>query len=283
MAEMVAPATGIDRVIQRVITRFDARAEFIRELIVEGTREGLAAARGRGVRFGRPPALTAEQIRHARDLLTRPDNTVSSIARLLGVSRATIYKYFPELPPRPGLLRPSPGRQWELRGSDVAGRLWLGGRRARRGADGHLYGVAACGVQVHVGIAAGVGPVAVRCPVAGGGGDRPVRLVGVHVDVVVAVAGVVGSAGGAPGPAPPAPLPRPRFFSAVSQSAAMASCAAVRLTRPSQTAAFRASSTLSFGFGVGGYSGHKLVASLLPPSSSGTRWSSSVRSDWGVP
>jgi DNA invertase Pin-like site-specific DNA recombinase len=56
----------------------------------QGTREGLDAARGRGARLGRPPVLTAEQIRHARDLLTRPDNTVSSIARLLGVSRATI-------------------------------------------------------------------------------------------------------------------------------------------------------------------------------------------------
>jgi predicted transcriptional regulator len=44
--------------------------------------------------------MTAEQIRHARDLLTRPDNTVSSIARLLGVSRATIYKYVPKLPAR---------------------------------------------------------------------------------------------------------------------------------------------------------------------------------------
>ena len=41
--------------------------------------------------------MTAEQIRHARDLLNRPDNTVSSIARLLGVSRATIYKYVPEV------------------------------------------------------------------------------------------------------------------------------------------------------------------------------------------
>jgi len=41
--------------------------------------------------------MTAEQIRHARNLLTRPDNTVSSIARLLGVSRATIYKYVPEV------------------------------------------------------------------------------------------------------------------------------------------------------------------------------------------
>ena len=80
---------------------FAALAEFIRELIVEGTHEATPdAARARGVRLGRPPAMTAEQIRHARDLLTRPDNTVSSIARLLGVSRATIYKYVPELPAR---------------------------------------------------------------------------------------------------------------------------------------------------------------------------------------
>jgi predicted transcriptional regulator len=56
--------------------------------------------------------MTAEQIRHARDLLTRPDNTVSSIARLLGVSRATIYKYVPELTGRGrpviGVSRPHP-------------------------------------------------------------------------------------------------------------------------------------------------------------------------------
>jgi DNA invertase Pin-like site-specific DNA recombinase len=61
------------------------------ELIVEGTREGLDAARARGTRLGRPPAMTPEQIRHARDLLTRPENTVASIARLLGVSRNTIW------------------------------------------------------------------------------------------------------------------------------------------------------------------------------------------------
>ena len=76
---------------------FAALAEFIRELIVEGTREGLDAARARGTRLGRPPAMTPEQIRHARDLLSRPENTVASIARLLGVSRNTIYKYLPEI------------------------------------------------------------------------------------------------------------------------------------------------------------------------------------------
>ena len=42
-----------------------ALAEFIRELIVEGAREELDAARARGTRLGRPSAMTAEQIRHA--------------------------------------------------------------------------------------------------------------------------------------------------------------------------------------------------------------------------
>ncbi|MBD2900686.1 hypothetical protein amrb99_96950 [Actinomadura sp. RB99] len=41
--------------------------------------------------------MTPEQIRHACALLIQPDATVSSIARLLGVSRSTIYKYVPEL------------------------------------------------------------------------------------------------------------------------------------------------------------------------------------------
>ncbi|MFF9106997.1 recombinase family protein [Streptomyces sp. NPDC014805] len=76
---------------------FAALAEFIRELIVQGTHEGLAAARARGERIGRSPAMTEEQVRHARAMLTDPENSVTSIAKLLGVSRTTIYKYVPEL------------------------------------------------------------------------------------------------------------------------------------------------------------------------------------------
>ncbi|WP_326829663.1 recombinase family protein [Streptosporangium sp. NBC_01810] len=76
---------------------FAALAEFIRELIVEGTHEGLAAARARGQRLGRPPAMTPEMVETARHLLTNPTATVSSIAKILGVSRATLYKYVPEL------------------------------------------------------------------------------------------------------------------------------------------------------------------------------------------
>ena len=76
---------------------FAALAEFIRELIVEGTHEGLAAARARGTRLGRPPAMTEEKLRQARAMLAQPEETISSIARLLGVSRATLYKHLPEI------------------------------------------------------------------------------------------------------------------------------------------------------------------------------------------
>ncbi|MFI5774194.1 recombinase family protein [Streptomyces sp. NPDC051658] len=76
---------------------FAALAEFIRELIVQGTHEGLAAARARGERLGRPPAMTEEQILHARSMLANPEASVTSIAKLLGISRTTLYKYVPEL------------------------------------------------------------------------------------------------------------------------------------------------------------------------------------------
>jgi transposase-like protein len=47
--------------------------------------------------------MTPEQIQSARTLLTQSENTVSSIAKLLGVSRSTIYKYVPELTKQPTL------------------------------------------------------------------------------------------------------------------------------------------------------------------------------------
>jgi hypothetical protein len=62
-----------------------------------GTHEGLSAARTRGVRLGLPPALSSKQIHQARQLLTRPENSVASIARLLGVSHSTLYAHVPGL------------------------------------------------------------------------------------------------------------------------------------------------------------------------------------------
>jgi hypothetical protein len=41
--------------------------------------------------------MTAKQIRHAHDLLTKPDNTAAAIASLPGVSHASTYKYIHEV------------------------------------------------------------------------------------------------------------------------------------------------------------------------------------------
>jgi len=57
-------------------------------------RGGLHAGRQR---LGRSPPLTAEQVRQARALLTRPENSVAAIARPLGVSRSTRCTHIPDL------------------------------------------------------------------------------------------------------------------------------------------------------------------------------------------
>jgi len=71
---------------------FAALAEFERELIQERTHAGLAAARARGRKGGRPPRLTADQVRTARQLYERKDMTVAQIGQVLGVSRTTVYR-----------------------------------------------------------------------------------------------------------------------------------------------------------------------------------------------
>jgi DNA invertase Pin-like site-specific DNA recombinase len=76
---------------------FAALAEFIRELIISGTREGLAAARARGRVGGRPTVITPELLRAARDMLPNPEASITAIAKLLGVSPGTLYNHIPDL------------------------------------------------------------------------------------------------------------------------------------------------------------------------------------------
>jgi DNA invertase Pin-like site-specific DNA recombinase len=76
---------------------FAALAEFIRELIVVGTREGLDAARARGKVGGRLTVVDAEKLRMARDMLPNPENSIASIAKMLGVSPCTLYNHIPDL------------------------------------------------------------------------------------------------------------------------------------------------------------------------------------------
>jgi len=74
-----------------VLTIFAGIAEFERSLILDRTRRGREAAMARGVRFGRPPALSDEQVAHASALLTQ-GRTAAQVAQLLGVHRATLYR-----------------------------------------------------------------------------------------------------------------------------------------------------------------------------------------------
>lgn len=71
---------------------FAAMDEFQRELIVEGTREGLAAAKARGKLGGRKPSYTADQAKVARSLHEAGDHSAEEIGAILGVSRATVYR-----------------------------------------------------------------------------------------------------------------------------------------------------------------------------------------------
>ena len=63
-----------------------ALAEFERDLIRERTMAGLAAARARGRVGGRPPTMTPEKIKVARQMYDAKEHTVEAIAKTLGVS-----------------------------------------------------------------------------------------------------------------------------------------------------------------------------------------------------
>lgn len=71
---------------------FGALAEFERDLIRERTIAGLQAARARGRTGGRPTVWTTEKLAVARDMYARGDHDVASIARVVGVSRASVYR-----------------------------------------------------------------------------------------------------------------------------------------------------------------------------------------------
>lgn len=75
---------------------FAALAEFERDLIRERTHAGLAAARARGRRGGRPSVMTADKLAVAREMYVSGDHTVAVIAQTIGVSRASVYRHLPE-------------------------------------------------------------------------------------------------------------------------------------------------------------------------------------------
>lgn len=69
---------------------FSALAEFERTLIRERTRAGMAAARARGRRGGRPLKLDAAKVRLLYRLYDGKEHTIAEICSLVGIARPTV-------------------------------------------------------------------------------------------------------------------------------------------------------------------------------------------------
>ena len=74
-----------------VLTVFAGIAEFERELIHERTSSGRVAAKAMGVRLGRPPKLTPDQIALGGRLVSE-GTSVRDAAKLLKCHHATLYR-----------------------------------------------------------------------------------------------------------------------------------------------------------------------------------------------
>lgn len=72
---------------------FGALAEFERNLIRERTQAGLAAARSRGRKGGRPTALNEDKRASAVRLYHENAMPIARICTMLGISKLTLYSY----------------------------------------------------------------------------------------------------------------------------------------------------------------------------------------------
>ncbi len=82
---------------------FGALTEFERSIIRERTIAGLAAAKARGRRGGRPRVMSENMIIAAGAMIRDGSMTIKEIADQLGVSDGTLYKYIPH--PREAALK----------------------------------------------------------------------------------------------------------------------------------------------------------------------------------
>lgn len=67
-----------------------AFAELESGLNSDRTKAGMAAARRRGKHVGRPPALSTEQVSHARKMIETGDETLGGMASIYSVDRGTL-------------------------------------------------------------------------------------------------------------------------------------------------------------------------------------------------
>ena len=68
-------------------------AENERENIRQRQKEGIEAARARGVRFGRPPAVESDEVRQAVQLYKQKKIPLDEAVLMSGIGRTTFYKF----------------------------------------------------------------------------------------------------------------------------------------------------------------------------------------------
>lgn len=78
---------------QAMLTVLAAFNQLERDVIVERTRAGLAAAKAKGRVGGRPRVMDLKKTKTARTLYESGNHTVAEIAMMLGVGTATVYRY----------------------------------------------------------------------------------------------------------------------------------------------------------------------------------------------
>src|SRR5699024_10261311 len=72
---------------------FAALAGFERELISERTKAGLASARARGRKGGRPYKMTPAKVRLAAASMGQPGTNMCELCKELGITRQTLYRH----------------------------------------------------------------------------------------------------------------------------------------------------------------------------------------------
>jgi DNA invertase Pin-like site-specific DNA recombinase len=87
ITEAVDTTTSAGRMVMQMLGSF---AEFERSMIRERTRAGLAAARDRGTRLGRPAKLSPHQQQEVIKAVRDGSKTAADAARLFGLHRSNI-------------------------------------------------------------------------------------------------------------------------------------------------------------------------------------------------
>ena len=75
-----------------------AQAEFERQILSQRTKEGMAAARARGAKIGRPRSIDDGTLHQARTMIAVEATSLAETARRLGVKRWTLSRALKRTP-----------------------------------------------------------------------------------------------------------------------------------------------------------------------------------------